>query len=359
MSSEEGWRGGEQQLAYLLDDLSLRQVKNVLAIRGGSRLESYSRQRQIPYHIVKFSNSADMLSAVKVYKICRAERIDLIHLHSSKAHGVAVLSTLCGNRLPMVLSRRVAFLPGSNVFSKWKYNNGQIKKILCVSQKIRTIMQRYVRDGAKCVTVYSGIDLNRFNNIQPARTKLVEEFNLDAERAIIGTVGAVDAAKDHFTFVDTIEKLIAQGAKVQGLIIGHGPLASVLSEYIEAKNLSPYIRLAGQRNDVVNLFPSLDFFLMTSKEEGLGTSILDAFLARVPVIATDAGGIPEIVRNLETGMLAPVGDATKLSGHIDRLLNDPNLRTTLVEQAFRFVQGFSREQTSSQTLKIYQEVLNK
>src|SRR5689334_12117212 len=122
MSSEEGWRGGEQQLAYLLEDLSLHHVKNVLAIRGGSRLESYSQQKQIPYHIVKFSNSADLHSALKVHEICRAEGIDLIHLHSSKAHGVGVLSTLCGNRLPMVLSRRVAFLPGSNIFSKWKYN---------------------------------------------------------------------------------------------------------------------------------------------------------------------------------------------------------------------------------------------
>lgn len=359
MSSEEGWRGGEQQLAYLLEDLASWQVKSVLAVRVGSQLESFSRQKRIPCHVLKFSNSADIVSASKVKNICRAEQIDLIHLHSSKAHGVGVLSTLCGNRLPMVLSRRVAFLPGSNVFSKWKYNNGQIKRILCVSQKIKTIMQRYVKDKSKCVTVYSGIDLNRFHDIRRDRAKLIREFDLDPERAIIGTVGAIDKAKDHFTFVDTIEKLIASGSRVQGLIIGHGPLASVLESYTEGKKLSEYIRFAGQRNDVVTLLPSLDMFLMTSKEEGLGTSILDAFLARVPVVATDAGGIPEIVRNMETGMLAPVGDATKLSQHIGRLLSDDILRRTLVEHAYGFVQKFSRRETSLQTFKVYQEVLNK
>jgi L-malate glycosyltransferase len=359
MSSEQGWRGGEQQLAYLLEDLSLWQVKNVLAVRGGSRLESFSHQKQIPCHTVKFSNSADIRSAMKVDKICRTEKIDLIHLHSSKAHGVGVLSTVFGNRVPMVLSRRVAFLPGSNVFSKWKYNNGQIKKILCVSQKIRTIMQGYVKDGSKCITVYSGIELNRFNEIHPSKSKLIQEFDLDPESTIIGTVGAIDKAKDHFTFVDTIEKLIISGARVQGLIIGHGPLASVLVSYIEEKKLSEYVRLAGQRNDVVTLLPALDMFLMTSREEGLGTSILDAFLARVPVVATDAGGIPEIVRNMETGMLAPVGDATKLSQQIERLLNDEILRKTLTDHAYAFVQKFSRQETSSRTLKVYQEVLNK
>lgn len=357
MSSEKGWRGGEQQLAYLLEDLAHRNVASVLAVKAGSRLEHFSRERHIPCYPIGFSNPVDLVSAFKIRNICKRESIDLIHLHSSKAQGVGVLSALCGNRVPMVLSRRVAFLPGSNIFSRWKYNNSQIKRILCVSERITRIMQAYVRDASKCVTVYSGIDLQKFANIKRDRPRLISEFGLDPERTIIATVGAIDESKDHFTFVDTIGRLVTSGHPVQGLIIGDGPLAADVKRYVKSNSLEPYLKFAGYRKDVPALLASADIFLMTSKEEGLGTSLLDSFLARIPVVATDAGGIPEIVRHMETGLLAPVQDSAKLSANLVRLLSDKGLRQRLVDQAFVFVGKFSKEETTSRTFKVYQEVL--
>ncbi|HEY9488377.1 MAG TPA: glycosyltransferase family 4 protein [Chryseosolibacter sp.] len=359
MSSEKGWRGGEQQLGYLLQDLANKDVKSILAIRRGSALEHFCRERRIPYYTLKFSSSIDLLSAFEINKICRNEKIDLIHLHSSKAQGVGVLSTLYGNRVPMVLSRRVAFLPGSNVFSRWKYNQKQIRKILCVSERVRTIMLKFIYERSKCVTVYSGIDLKKFDNIAPDKKFLVEEFDLDPGKVIIGIVGAIDAAKDHFTYVDAIARIVNGGHPVQGLIIGDGPLASVLKDYVQKKLPGENIRFAGHRKDVGRLLISLDIFLITSKEEGLGTSILDAFLARVPVVATDAGGIPEIVKHEQTGLLAPVQDSKKLSDNIIRLLTNNALRQMMIDRAYEFVREFSREETSSKTFKIYQEVLGK
>src|SRR5688572_30650335 len=103
MSSEKGWRGGEQQLAYLLHDLSQRNVTSVLAVRKGSQLEKFSREHNIRSYAMRFSGSVDIMSSYKIGRICRRERIDLIHLHSSKAQGVGVLSALMGNGVPMVL----------------------------------------------------------------------------------------------------------------------------------------------------------------------------------------------------------------------------------------------------------------
>lgn len=359
MSSEKGWRGGEQQLAYLLEDLSRRDVKNVMAVKTGSRLDEFSKNRHIPCYTLPFSHSADILSAVRIKAICKREKIDLIHLHSSKAQGVGVLSTLFGNEVPMVLSRRVAFLPGTNWFSKWKYNKKQIRKILCVSEKIMQIMKGYVKDPSKCVTVYSGIDLKKFSNIKADRSLLLKEFGLDANHEVITNIGAIDESKDHFTFVDTIEILVKSGRPVQGLIVGDGPLAEALKNRVQEKSLGNFVKFAGYRRDVLTLLSSSDIFLMTSKEEGLGTSLLDAFLARIPVVATDAGGIPEIVIHEQTGLLAPVKDARKLSENISRLLTDKTLRQRLADQAFSFVQKFSKEETTSNTFKVYQEVLNR
>lgn len=359
MSSEDGWRGGEQQIAYLLEDLIFRKIENVLAVKSGSRLAHFCCEKKIPYYTVKFSNSLDFLSALQINKICSKEKIDIIHLHTSKAQGVGVLGAFFGNKVPMVLSRRVAFMPGGNFISKWKYNHSQIKKILCVSQKIMTIMQGYVHDASKCITVYDGIDLNRFKNIIPDKRFLLNEFKIDTEKVIIANIGALDKSKDHFTFVDTIEKLVKSGHNILGLIIGDGPLALALKNYVHTKGMDSYVRFAGYRRDVGRILTSVDIFLMTSKEEGLGTSLLDAFLARIPVVATSAGGIPEIVRHMETGLLAPIKDSAKLSENVVRLLKDKPMKERLVKQAYDFVRHFSKEETSVKTLNVYQEVLSK
>ena len=357
MSSEGGWRGGEQQIAYLLQDLFDKGVQNVLAIKGNSKLADHCQEKKIPYYPVTFSNSLDAVSAWEIRRICKKEKIDLIHLHSSKAQGVGVLSALFGNKVPMVLSRRVAFSPGRNMLSRWKYNHDQIKKILCVSERIRTIMNKYLDDGSKCVTVYSGIDLNKFSKTEPDRRFITETFQLDDNKTIIANIGAIDTSKDHITFVDTLERVVRVGHAVQGLIIGDGPLANALKSYVKEKGLDHAIKFAGYRKDVGRILVSVDMFLMTSREEGLGTSLLDAFLARIPVVATDAGGIPEIVKDMDTGLLAPVRDAVKLSQNVIRLLNETSLRDRLIKQASVFVRNFSREETSCKTWGVYQEVL--
>ena len=107
------------------------------------------------------------------------------------------------------------------------------------------------------------------------------------------------------------------------------------------------------------MLPCLDVFLMTSNEEGLGTSVLDAFLAKVVVVATAAGGIPEMVIHQESGLLAPVGDAEKLADHIGELISNTSLREQLVRGALQKVSGFSKEKTAQQTLDHYREVLSK
>jgi glycosyltransferase involved in cell wall biosynthesis len=359
MSSESGWRGGEQQLAYLLKDLSDRSVHNVLAARPGSALQHFSHETNTAFYQVNFSNSFDLLSAFKISRICRRENIDLIHLHTSKAHGVGVLSTWWGNKLPMVLSRRVAFLPGKNAFSRWKYNHPAIRRIICVSAKITAIMKAYVEDGSKCTTVYSGIELCKFVDIRADRDFVIREFKLDPSRCIVINIGALDTSKDHFTFIRTIEILIKAGRPVQGLVLGDGALRKALEAEAEEKGLSKHIVFAGYRSDVKRILLSSDIFMMTSREEGLGTSILDAFLARIPVVATDTGGIPEIVRHEDTGLLAPPQDPVHLSGNIVRLLEDGALRQRVIDRAYEVVQRFSRATTSVNTMKIYEEVLSK
>lgn len=356
LSSEKGWRGGEQQIAYLLDELAKADVENFVLARRNSEFEQYCEKKKIPVSGVAFNSSVDVRTAKAIKTICLENKIDLVHMHSSKSHSLGVLSSVLGNPVPLILSRRVDFVPKANWFTRWKYNHPAIKKILCVSGKIESIMREYVADPRKCVTVYSGVDLNRFRKSD--RTKLRTEFNIPADRFIIGNSSALEDHKDYKTFIRTIEILVKKNLPVIGFIMGSGSLENELRGLVKQLRLEDQIVFTGYRRDIQEILPGLDIFLMTSSEEGLGTSVLDAFVAGVPVVATAAGGIPEMVKHEMTGLVAPVRDAAKLAENIERLITDGELMASVMQGATRMVQNFSKERTAEKTLAQYIGVLH-
>lgn len=356
LSSEKTWRGGEQQIAYLLEELGKHGVQNHVAARKGSAFEAHCRRENIPVIALPFKNAVDLRTALAIKRYCRAHAIDLVHMHSAKSHGLGVISHVFGNQTPLVLSRRVMFMPKRSWFTRWKYNHPAIARVLCVSDKIKEVMQAYLKHPEKAVTVHSGVDLHKFD---PARRGdlLVREGIRRPGRTVIGNTGALEYEKDYPTFIDTIGKLVQKKLPVQAVIIGTGSEEEALKKYVQDKQLQDVITFTGFRRDLVSLLPELDVFLMPSIQEGLGTSVLDAFLARVPVVATQVGGIPEMVISGQTGLLTPTGDSTALAAHIESLLANPALRETLVKGAQEKVTEFSKERMAARTLAIYHDII--
>jgi glycosyltransferase involved in cell wall biosynthesis len=261
-----------------------------------------------------------------------------------------------GNKPPIILSRRVDFPVKKNWFSKFKYNYKGIKRVICVSEKIREITMPALKRPEICVTVHSGIDMARFENSRNTG-KMHKEFNLPEKQLIIGNISAIAEQKDYFTFVKTAGLLLQNGVNAKFFIIGDGPMRAEIEAFVKQHNLTEQIIFTGFRNDVPEILPELDVFLITSQTEGLGTTILDAFACRVPVVATRGGGIPETVKEGETGLLANVHDAAHLAQQVQRVLADQELRQILTEQAYRFLQHFRKENTARRTLEIYRQVL--
>ena len=356
LSSEKTWRGGEQQIAYLIEELSQQGVTNLVACRKNSAFEDYCKRKNLGYFSLPFSNSLDFRTAAALKKICKREAPDLMHLHSSKSHGIAVLSGWIGNPTPMVLSRRVDFPLKKNWLSQKKYNSPQIRRILCVSDAIKIMVQEGVNDQGKACTVYSGIDLKKF----PATrgSFLRTRFNIPEGFFLVGNTSAIAPHKDYYTFVNTVEELEKDQFPAYYFIIGAGPLEQEIKAYVEEKGLNKKIIFTGFLTNINEVLSELDLFLMTSKTEGLGTSLLDAFACKVPVVATAAGGIPEIVKHEQTGLLAPVGDSKTLSKEVQQLLSSPDQRATLVRNAYQLVQEFDKKVTAQKTLEIYRKALH-
>lgn len=355
LSSEKSWRGGEQQMAYLIGELQKSGVKNYVAAREDSAFEKWCSAGGIPFIRLGFKNDFDLISAFALRKYCTAEQFDLMHLHSSRSHGIAVLAAAAGNNLPMVLSRRVDFKLKHNFFSQWKYNHAGIRKIICVSDRIREIVSAAVRHPERCITIYDGIDLARFAG-KGIRGIIRNELGIPDDELLIGNIAAIAPHKDYFTFLDTV-KILSGKIKAQYVIAGEGPLRGEIERRISELNLQDRVHILGFRNDLENVFADLDVLLYTSKEEGLGSTLLDAMAYGLPVVSTLAGGIPEIVRNEFNGLTAPAGDAKELATQVERMITEKTLREQMKAQAKDFVKNFSKEKMALETLRTYHEVI--
>ncbi len=356
ISTPKSWRGGEQQIAYLLEGLPSDQINNVVLTPEDSKLARFCTSKGFSVKFLPQGKFTQLYNPFQLKAICDSNQIDLIHLHDSHAHTLAIYSALLAKLpVPLVLSRRVDFPIQSNPFSYFKYNHAQIKAILCVSEAIKGILMAQINNPEKLEVVHSGIDLHRFAG-KGGQNRLRREWHLAEDHKIIGNVAAIADHKDFYTFIDTAELLLKKGLKAYFFVIGDGPDKDAIQAYINTKQLSEKVFITGFREDVTEVLPELDLFLMTSKTEGLGTGLLDAFAARVPVVSTNAGGIPEIVSHGENGYLTEVGDFTGLADSVLKLIRDKSLQNHFIKAAQERVKAFSKEKMAEKTLSVYQSL---
>lgn len=349
------WRGGEQQVAYLLDELRVQADQFVLCSQD-SKMEAHCIKKGIEHFSQKKRSGFDLAYAKKIKKLCNRFSIDLIHVHDAHAHTFAILAAdFYGNKTGIILSRRVDFPIKDKWSSRHKYNHKSIKKILCVSKAIQEITARGIKDKSKLETVYSGIDLDKFSQANGVFRK---ELDIREDQFLIGNTSALADHKDYFTFLDVAEKVALKNETARFVVLGDGPMKKEIQDYAESKQLQGKLTFTGFRTDVPQILSDLDCFLITSKTEGLGTSILDAFACEVPVVATKAGGIPELVVNGETGLLLPVKGVDSIVEAVLELMSDKELQIKLADGAKQKVQHFAKSETAKQTMQFYLEAIS-
>lgn len=354
IDEQSGWRGGEQQASYLIRGLTERGHRCFIA--GKAQSEFLSRDHGVS-DVVKIPvpcrGELDLATAWTLARAVRRHRIDILHAHSSHALTYALLARRFAGHGKVVASRRVDFPPNDNLFSRWKYRRPD--RIIAISDCIGAVLRRYGVPNDRLRVVHSGIDPQRFANVAPLSRA---ELGVPDTAALVGNVGALVGHKDHATLINAMPYVLKEVPNAHLVIAGDGPLRPQLDDLIARLAINAHATLLGRRDDVPRLLHALDLFVMSSKEEGLGTSVLDAMACGVPVVATAAGGIPEMVKDGATGILSPVGDSARLAEGIVRVLQNTVSRDTLVENARRMVYDrFTVDRMVEGNLRVYEEVL--
>ena len=353
INHEKTWRGGERQALMTVCEQRKQGIDSWTACRHGAPLEEKCLAAGVPTIALP---SAAPLVLLKLARVMRG--FDLIHCHSGRAHSMATLADPFARR-PLVVSRRVDFLPRNSWFNRFKYRRAD--RIVCVSQYIANQMRTWMGKSGSLSVIYDAAEPDENPRSKEA---CVQELRLKVAlppgMRIVGNIAALVGHKDHATLLRAARSVVDRCPEIAFVIIGDGKIEEDLLRLRGELDLDHYVHFTGFLPNAQTFLPAFDVFAMSSCMEGLGSIVLDANLAGVPVAATAGGGLPEIVENNETGLLVPVGDAKGLSHAILQLLNDPALGARLTRHAqARTRAEFSPAQMASKYFETYQEIRRK
>lgn len=188
----------------------------------------------------------------------------------------------------------------------------------------------------KVRTIYNGIDVAGWPASKMDRQQKRLELRLGGQELLIGAIGRLDAQKGHSVLLDALARL-RKKYPARLVIIGDGPKRHALETQIKRLNLSTAVWLLGERDDVTAWLSTIDVFALPSLWEGLPNALLEAMALGLPVVASSVDGVPEAVRDNETGLLVPPRQPETLARRLAELCADPALRTRLGAQARAWV----------------------
>lgn len=209
-------------------------------------------------------------------------------------------------------------------------------KVLCVSQALKEECLRAGLPAAICEVLENGVDCQHFCPQIP-REEAKRRLGLPVDAAIVGYVGRLSAEKDLETLLRALGKLRGLGYPVHGLIVGDGPLLGKLAALAGELGLGQHVTFAGHSPDPRLHYSAMDIFVLPSLREGLPNVLLEAMAMALPVVATPVGGIPQALKDGETGAFFPCGDAEVLTQIVAHFLDNPGLRTAVGQNARRYV----------------------
>lgn len=320
VNTERSWRGGERQTLYTLTALCALGIDAQLLCTKGAPLEAKAREAGIPVHAASGQAQAAYIM------LTTGRSFDLLHAQTGKAHSLAIaLKPL--HRRPVLYTRRVDFVP-KGMLTGMKYKHTDC--VVAISHAIKDILHGM---GIVDVPVIPSAVQHNILDKQRAMA-LLAELGI-SNKKIIATVAALTPHKDPATMVRAVAALASTRRDFAFLHFGGGKMMDDIRALVQSEGLEGTYFLLGHTEAVEDFYSIMDVYAMSSVEEGLGSSVLDAFLYNAPVVSTDAGGLKETVAT--RGILCPSRDPQCLARGINEMLVNDTLRSGYISAAHAHV----------------------
>ena len=353
VDTERAWGGGQRQVAWLAEGLARRGHATWLLARQAGRFADRLHGTGVAVSALEPLGEWDLLAAARIRTLARRVGAHLVVAHAAHAAALAAIAT-AGTGVRLVITRRVALPLRRGPVSLWKHRRAAL--VVAISERVERALVAGGVDASRIRVVPSGVDLGR--PAEPATGATLRSLGLDPARPIAVMVSSlIPPHKDPVVFLRAVAEARRTQPELQGLLVGGGPLIVAARRARSELGLGSAVSIAGHRDDAERLLAAGAVAVLSSRDEGLGTTLLDAMLWGVPVVATAAGGVREIVRDGVDGLLSPPGDGAALGAHLRAVLTDRRLSERLVAAGRERVRAFSSDLMVERTLDAYRQAL--
>jgi glycosyltransferase involved in cell wall biosynthesis len=334
--------GPERQMLGLAGALTPRVRSLIFSFREGGRCQAFlnaahdagihaqALRNDTPWLRAAVREMAGLLAEFDVNVLCcHGYKADLVGCLAAQRCGIPVVGVSRGWTAENFKVRVYEWL--DKRFLRW------MNRVVCVSDGQAEKVRRAGVEPSRVAVIRNAIDVNRFAS--PDRGCLCElhDHFPTPRRVIIASAGRLSPEKGFDVLLEAAARVVAQDDSAGFIHFGDGPQRERMLKRIAALGLQHSFVLAGMRNDLDRLYPFFDLLVLPSHTEGLPNVVLEAFAARVPVVATAVGGTPEVVEDGINGHLVPPADPERLAARILNMLRDDERRLTMGEQGYRRV----------------------
>ncbi len=332
-----GFRGGERQTYLLVRELAGK-IKQTVITRKQSKLSPHIR-------------SIDGVDVIEISKpffrnLNQLKSFSLIHAHEAKAAHLAFFSQLL-YQTPYIVTRRVIKRPKNFFFFKLVHSKASY--VVCISNQIKANLK------ALDANISTQVIFSSFSNLNVDTSEVDRLRKRYKDKFLIGHVGAlVNKDKGQIHIINVAKRLIDTYPDIHFLFLGDGIDKDF---FIQQACCCKNIEFAGFKDNIGDFYSIFDLFLFPSLDEGLGSAVLDAFYFGLPVIATDVGGIPDMITPHKTGILISPKDEKVMLNQIIALYQNAALRCQLGNNAKHSLTRFDIKHTARQYFDLYHHIL--
>lgn len=360
--------GAERHMLQLATHLPKNKYSIELACSNYKQLNSWCKEwttAGFKVHRVKVAHKHDPRTLFQLKKILKSTDPDLLHLHLWNPGGCRYAFSAVDKRSTKLISTEHDPFPISKL--KKGIKKKALKKTdhtITVSDTNKKLMLKlYPEVKGKISTVHNGIDLDQFDKSiitfsTQAKDKVREKiFKAAHDDFIILTIAELHPRKGLSYLIEAFKKIQEQKTKTKLVIVGKGPQKAKLEKLIKKLELSDSVILAGHQDEIPQILKSADLFVLPSVKEAFGLVLLEAMAAQLPIIATEVGGIPEIIQNHKSGELVPPQDYEALADKILAVMSNNALMQKLAYMGHHRVKTFDITEMVRKTENIYDTIL--
>ncbi len=319
----------------------------------------------LPSLVRRISPSKDFKAFVSLYLCIRRLRPDIVHTHTSKAGILGRLAAWLA-RVPIIVHT-----PHGHVFyGHFSHSLSRLflwlerllgrmthQQIALTPKEGNDYLQLRVSKPGSISVIHSGVDLNRFQEGKNQRYRKRDELGIPRNSLVVGFVGWLLPIKGVNFLVEAMAGVVQKHPRSMLVLVGKGEKEQALRKQAENLPLTNKVIFLGWRPDVEEIIPCFDLVALPSLNEGMGRVLVEAMAAGLPIVASQVGGIPDLVKHDKNGLLVPPRDAAALELAISNLFDDEKKRKRMGDAGRKMCRLYSVEAMATQIDDLYERLL--